>query len=279
MKKYTTVQYKVNMIRPDIAPGRLRLAFLTDLHNCENAPKNQQILDDIREADPDLILCGGDMLVGSLNTPFEAAVELLTTLVQEYPLYHALGNHESRLMRYPHQYGLMYQDYTETLMEAGVLFLDNQSELICIKGIPLQVAGLTLPQRFYRRIARDKLRAEDILDDLGEPNPKALNILLAHHPYHMEAYRNWGADLTLCGHYHGGMVRFGKHTGLLAPDVRFLDEHCHGLFDFHARITEGQVVGYDSHVVVSAGLGEHSLPIRFHNPRELVFVDLELSRK
>ena len=32
-------------------------------------------------------------------------------------------------------------------------------------------------------------------------------------------------------------------------------------------------------MIVSAGLGEHTIPIRIHNPRELILVDLVPDRK
>lgn len=279
MKKMKTTRYELNIIRPDLAPGTMRLAFLTDLHNAENGAENSNLIEAIKEAEPDIILCGGDMVVAHENTPITAARDLLLKLADEYPVYHALGNHESRLSSYPHQYGSMFEDYTKPLKDAGVVFLDNDHEVLAIKGKPVRLAGFTLQKKYYHRLKSPQLDASEIMEELGSPDPKALNILMAHHPNYMNAYTNWGADLTLCGHYHGGMVRFGKNTGLITPNLKFFNDRCCGHFTFHARITNGKVTSYDSHVIVGAGLGEHTLPIRFHNPRELVIVDINVSRE
>ena len=70
--------------------------------------------------------------------------------------------------------------------------------------------------------------------------------------------------MTLCGHYHGGVWRFGKHRGLISPDFR-LFPRAHGLFRKDGR-----------NVIISAGLGEHTIPVRIHNPRELVILELSV---
>ncbi len=317
MKKMKTTRYELNIVRPDLASERLKLAFLTDLHTCENGPENADLLAAIEEAQPDLILCGGDMLVGHQSYTDRTARELLLKLAAQYPVYHALGNHEARLQRFPHQYGPVYQEYRKALTEAGVVFLDNEQELICVHGIPLMISGYSLPKEAYTRFSRAKLDFSQIHQELGSPDPMALNILMAHTPEYMKAYTNWGADLTLCGHFHGGILRFGKHTGLISPNVKLFNRKCYGLYDFHQGNAGGRGIAenssdtcrdgsdeksrkkkdtfrssldslfagpnqrknQDSYVIVSAGLGEHSLPLRIHNPRELVIVDVNVGKE
>ncbi len=277
MKKMITSTYELNIRKPKLNQATVRLAFLSDLHNQENGPENEALLTAIREAKPDLILCGGDMMVGDINTPFDAALTFMLKLSEEYPVYHALGNHESRLKKYPHQYGPKYSEYRSALEKAGVTFLDNDRELITIKGVPFLLAGFSLPLNYYKRTHRKKLNALDIRMELGQSEKRAVNILMAHHPDHLEAYADWGADLTLCGHYHGGIIRLGEHTGLITPNIKLFNRRCVGLFEFDKKQEEGQSVSHDSYAIVSAGLGEHTLPLRFHNPRELVVADLNIS--
>ena len=76
------------------------------------------------------------------------------------------------------------------------------------------------------------------------------------------------ADLILSGHYHGGVVRLSEHYGLSSPQYLFLPPFCCG--DFHKG---------DQHMIVSAGLGEHTIPLRIHNPRELLVIDIKPSEK
>lgn len=270
--------YELNMVRPDLPEGTLKLAFLTDLHNAENGSGNSELLQAIRSAAPDLILCGGDMMVGRENLPAAVPTELLSRLAAEYPVYHGMGNHETKLKNTPQRFGTVFQEYEETLSDAGVVFLDNRQEQIAVRGIPVRIAGYTLPKEAYKRLGCLSLKAEQLNRSLGSPDPRSLNILLAHHPEYMKAYSRWGADLTLCGHYHGGMVRLGKHTGLITPNLKLFSGKCCGVFDFPA-CSAGEAEGkFTSHAIVSAGLGEHTVPIRFHDPRELVIVELHLRR-
>ncbi len=277
MKKMITSTYELNIRKSGLNQASVRLAFLSDLHNQENGAGNENLLAAIREAKPDLILCGGDMLVGDISTPIDAAKDFMLKLAEEYPIYHALGNHESRLKKYPHQFGPKYSEYKSILEKAGVNFLDNDRELITIKGIPFVLAGYSLPLHYYKRTHRKQINALDIRMELGQPEKRAVNILMAHHPDHLESYANWGADLALCGHYHGGIVRLGEHTGLITPNIKLFNRRCVGMFTFKERQEEGRIVPYDSYAIVSAGLGEHTLPLRFHNPRELVIADLHIS--
>ena len=90
---------------------------------------------------------------------------------------------------------------------------------------------------------------------------KELQILLAHNPYFSKVYFQWGADLTVSGHYHGGIVRLTEHVILASPYFHPFPRY--GAGDYHR---EGR------HLYVSAGMGEHSIPFRIHNPRELLIV-------
>lgn len=273
-----TTRYELNMHRPDLTAGTVRLAFLTDLHNVENGPENELLIQAIKAEDPDFILCGGDMLVGKKQTSPKVAIKLIQTLLEDYPVYYALGNHEARLKCHPHQYGPIYEEYYSAIHEAGVILMDNESELITVRGIPLQITGYTLPLKYYKHFKQFTLDASEITEAVGSPNPKAVNIMMGHHPHYMDSYVNWGADLTLCGHYHGGIVRIGEHTGLITPSYKLFDDKCCGKYNFKARIKEDYAVKCDSHVIVSAGLGEHTVPIRINNPRELVIVELNISK-
>lgn len=279
MKKMETTRYELNMYRPDSAPGKVRLAFLTDLHNSENGTHNETLIHAIKEAQPDLILCGGDMIVGHKNEPFTVARDLLLSLSEEYPIYHALGNHELRLKSYPHQYGPIYAEYRKALKDSGITFLDNESELISVRGIPLQITGLSITKKYFKKLKKYHMDASEITETVGEPNPHAINILLAHHPQYMDTYNNWGADLTLCGHYHGGMMRIGKHSGIITPNYKLLNNKCYGQYNYSQRISNGLTTKHNSTVIVGAGIGEHTIPVRIHNPRELVILDLNIEKK
>ena len=56
-------------------------------------------------------------------------------------------------------------------------------------------------------------------------------------------------------------MMLGKKRGAIAPDVRIFPGECGGMHQKNGCA-----------VIVSAGLGEHTIPVRIHNPRELTIV-------
>ena len=99
---------------------------------------------------------------------------------------------------------------------------------------------------------------------MGKPDPEAINILLAHNPKYGRTYFRWGADLILSGHYHGGVLRFSRHVGAISSQFIPFPKYCCGDFYKNGKC-----------MIVSAGLGEHTVPLRIHNPRELIFIEMK----
>ena len=98
---------------------------------------------------------------------------------------------------------------------------------------------------------------------LGEKDPAHFTVLLLHSPLYLDEAAEWGADLTLAGHFHGGTIRlFGR--GLMTPQYQFFYPRCQGMFSF------GEKKG-----IVSAGLGTHSVNVRLFDRPEAVLVTLK----
>ena len=98
----------------------------------------------------------------------------------------------------------------------------------------------------------------------AKPDAEKFNILLAHSPMFFREYEAWGADLTLSGHFHGGTIRIPGLGGLMTPQYQFFFPWCAGLF-------EGK---RGSKLLVSRGLGTHSINIRLNNKPQVVVVDI-----
>jgi predicted MPP superfamily phosphohydrolase len=120
-----------------------------------------------------------------------------------------------------------------------------------------------MDRTYYNRFYRGPLPVSELTDNLGKPDPAHYGILLAHHPAYRSSYASYGVDLTLSGHYHGGVVGLGAHRGLVTPDFRLFSKNCRGLF-----LTGGTCQ------IISAGTGEHTIPVRIWNRRELIITDI-----
>lgn len=260
MKKFQIKTYKIpseKIRRP------IRLAFLSDLHGSCFGEGNSRLVEAVEQAEPDLVLVGGDMMVGKPSPCLAAAESLLLALAEKFPVYYAFGNHEHRMAEDPKKYGDGFRRFCEGLRGQGVRFLRNGNMQADINGGRLSIWGWDGEQRFYRKLISPVMEDGYLDQTLGRPGGEAYHILLAHNPQFGQAYFSWGADLILSGHYHGGVCRFSENRGLIAPNFRLFPAYCCGLF------TRG-----DQHMVVSPGLGEHTVRLRVHDPRELIMIEL-----
>lgn len=240
----------------------VRLAVLADLHGLVFGNENQELFHAIETAEPDAVLVAGDMVVSSDPSTAASVTGFFCRLANRFPVFYAMGNHEYKMRMNPGT-EKQYLAYEHVLTRAGVCFLHNEHVITGLKGTDFVFYGLELPVEYYKKPKSPYPDAEYIRKLLGSPNESGISVLLAHNPKYGNAYFEWGADLTLSGHYHGGVLRFSEHYGLACPQYLFLPPFCCG--DFHKN---------GHHMLVSAGLGEHTVPVRIHNPRELIFAEL-----
>lgn len=239
-----------------------RFVFLSDLHNKEYGPDNEGLLKEIALLQPDFVLLGGDMMTASPGASFRKASHFVAECAKKYPVYYALGNHEYRARCYPETYGTMYADYLESLKDCRITFLDNESCFLEEYGIRL--TGLSIRRKYYKRFARRKLDAGYLQETIGKASPFSFQILLAHNPEFFPDYAAWKPDLVLAGHVHGGVVRIPGIGGLVSPSLLPLPHYDGGLYE------EGK-----SRMIISRGLGMHTVPVRVFNPGELIVVELQ----
>ena len=67
----------------------------------------------------------------------------------------------------------------------------------------------------------------------------------------------------MSGHLHGGIARLPYLGGVVSPDPELFPRYDHGIYENGA-----------AKMIVSAGLGTHSVNLRVNNPPELVIVDI-----
>lgn len=243
-----------------------RFVFLSDLHNKEYGPGNEKLLSAIDACHPDAVLIGGDVLTAAPGERVEPAAEFVGRLAEKYLIYYANGNHEQRLELYPGTYGDMGQKYEVLLKEAGVKRLVNAAE--CNAEYGVEIIGCQINRKFYKRFKK-VLMKEGYLDRILPKKTEGMyTILLAHNPDYFPAYKAWGADLTLSGHAHGGVMRLPYFGGVLGTNFRFFPKYDGGKF-----VEDGKVM------IVSRGLGAHTIPIRVFNPAELVEIVIKKETK
>lgn len=238
-----------------------RILFLSDLHNHQFGEDNCRLLDAVDRINPDLILVGGDMLVSKGTAETSVPLKLMEALAAKYPVICGNGNHENRMRLERSVYGLQYEAYTNSLKSLGVTVLEDGTEPF---GDDLAVTGMDLEPRFYQKFSRQILTKEEIEKKVGKADKERFQILLCHSPLYFRGCVDWGADLTLSGHFHGGTIRLPLLGGVMTPQFQFFHPYCAGFFEMNEK-----------YMIVSRGLGTHSINIRLNNKPQLVVVDLK----
>ena len=245
-----------------------KILFLSDLHSKEYGTDNCKLLASAKEAKPNIILVGGDMIIGRIAGYNEKTVEFIKELSKIAPVYYALGNHEQRMQEEKELYGDLYEQYVSALVDAEVHFLINKTQSIVEENI--NITGLNIPMVAYEKLKKyDKYSVQDMEAVIGEmKDDTKYNVLLAHNPTYMSIYKQWGADLILAGHFHGCAVRIPGIGGIISPQFHFLPKYSGGCYK-----------SKDKNVIVSRGLGEHTIKVRIFNMPELIVLNLVKEQK
>lgn len=260
---FRVTHYHISNRKLEGLKSEKKIVFLSDLHNYTYGRENQKLLAAVRRENPDLVLVGGDMLIGAKRVWMEHAITFMQAIAKEYPVYCANGNHEQRMKLYPETFGATYQQYKEAICRAGVILLENETAMVTLDNMKVAICGLEIPPMAYAKFQKTSLTLEEVVQEVGCVPTDAYSILLAHNPKYMQVYAGWGADMVLSGHYHGGVVRVPGLGGLITP------QGC--LFPKHSG--EHKKIG-TCDAIVSKGLGVHTMRIRFLNPAEMLVLHL-----
>ncbi len=231
-----------------------RIVLLSDLHMRDYGEKLPELIGDQK---PDIIVMTGDFLnvrtdeTEGLQT--EKLRPLLIELIMIAPCYFVSGNHEWAS-------GEM-TELAEMLDGLGIKYLRNEFVLLEKGGDSIVLAGVEDPNG-----PADMMKPDELADIIAENYPDKYKMLLAHRNDWMTKYPDLPVDTILCGHAHGGIVRFPFVGGVFSTDRSFFPKYDAGVYN------EG---GYD--MVLSRGLGEYMILPRFLNNPEVVTVVLKKS--
>lgn len=258
--RFVTIHYSI--ASPKLRK-KCRIIMLSDLHNKEYGAGNERLLQAIHAQSPDLILIAGDMLTANEEkTKYEVPLHLIRELSKTYPIYYGMGNHEYRVKVYKDAYGDKYEQYTTELKKCGVRLLEN--ERIFLSEYNIEICGLEIERRYYKRLCLNEMDEKYIESLLGKSRQDCMEILIGHNPDYFKQYAQWGADVTLSGHVHGGVMRIPFLGGVISPAIRLFPKYDGGIFKEYSKT-----------MILGRGLGMHTIPIRIWNPAELIVIDLE----
>lgn len=224
----------------------LRIVHLSDLHNKSFGKNQANLIDKVKNENPDLVLITGD-IVDRNSKNADNALSLAEELTKFTKVYYVSGNHETS--------GSQFKSLKEGLEERDVIILDDKQSTISIGSDVINLWGIsnnslaTLPYDYDKYTSLDNTE---------------FNMLIAHKPEYLEDYQNIGFDLGFAGHAHGGQIRIPFiNQGIIAPGQ--------GLFP---KYTEGINTIDDFSLIISRGLGNSGFPLRLFNRPEVIVVTL-----
>ena len=250
-------EYEIVSDRIPEAFAGFRIAQVSDLHNKDFGEGYGQLLTLLSEINPDIIVVTGD-LIDSRQTDLDVALEFAWQAGKIARVYYVSGNHEARVPE--------YEDLKTGLVKAGVVILENQKVQITREGESITLMGIDDPSFQEDYLFGDSESvARQAIENLQNESD-GYTILLSHRPELFDLFVETEMDLVFSGHAHGGQFRLPFVGGLVAPNQGFFPKYDAGLF------SEGS-----TNMIVSRGVGNSIIPIRFNNRSEIIVATLCVS--
>jgi len=237
----TITRYKLK----DKQIKKLKIVFVGDYHIKPNQEKRlKKVVQQINNQKPDIVLSTGDFVSGhkSKSTmPIEDIVEGLKNIKSKYGFFTVLGNHD---------WHVNGEKISKILEENGIKVLANNNTAIIINGQKLYIAGVEDLQT----------RTPKIPEAIS--NAKSPVILLSHSPDIFPQVPG-EVNLTLAGHVHGGQVRLPFIGATIIPSK------------YGNKYAQGLIKENNKKMIVTRGIGNSILNIRFNCIPEIVVIEFE----
>lgn len=228
-----------------------KIILLTDLHNRDITEKLVKI---VNEENPNIIVMSGDMInekVDGFDNFFNLCEEL-----KDKTIYYVFGNHEENMS------DEKQNEFIEKIKEkTNVILLNNDKVQL---DDSFTIYGFSHQVKYYLASTKEKIDLNYIEERIGKIDINKFNLLISHDPLLYNLYSEYGFDMVLSGHLHGGIINIPFVGGLLSPDFTFFPKYYKGV----------NKIG-NTNLVISRGLGYgYMIPIRVFNRGEVVIINL-----
>jgi predicted MPP superfamily phosphohydrolase len=224
----------------------LKILQITDLHmsNSISVKKLKEYCEEMSAEKADVVFLTGDIFdQHTSKEDMEEATKILGSISNTLGIYYVYGNHDGG--------GTAFnaQDIRDSFKEHGVRVLEDTTVMI---GDLIMVGRKDA--RFHND-NEDRKTSQELLQYL--PKDKYL-IVLDHQPLDIEENAQWGVDLQLAGHTHGGQIfPMGPVEALLTGGLIY-----------------GERTIGDYHAITSSGISGWGYPIRTGASSEYVIINI-----
>lgn len=249
-----TVKVSETEIQSNKITSPFRIAVMSDYHAEVYGIKPETIIKKLDKIAPDAVFYLGDMYSRDAEQEnIDLAVKLMADTVSAgYTVFFVPGEHDTSL------------NYLNSVMQSGVNVMNYRTSTVNINGNNIRIYGID--NAFFSDTFN--LANEFTLDE------NCYNILLAHIPMY-EYYKNFGADLTLCGDTHGGIIQipFDRGPVYYSATDEWFPEIKNRRDDIYDKGLFSMFDGY-KYMFITSGLGNSPAPVRLNNRPEIAVIQL-----
>ena len=233
-----------------------KIVHISDLHNKEFEKSQKNVINKIKETNPDIIVITGD-IIDSYDTNVKISADFINGISKIAPVYYVPGNHESRILD-------DYISLKTQMQTAGVHVLENECITISKGNDKINIIGMNDPSFEYLKLT-GTTDEEIVVNNLSvlTKNLNGYTILLSHRPELIDTYASFNINLVFSGHAHGGQVRIPFVGGVIAPNQGLFPKYTSGLHEVK-----------NTKMIISRGLGNSAFPFRINNRPEIVVANL-----
>lgn len=221
----------------------LKVVLVGDYHIKPNQEKRlSRVIKLVNEQNADIVLSVGDFVAGHeecMTMPIEKIAQELSKVKSKYGFYAVLGNHD---------WWIDGDKITAGLNKNKINVLANSNVKLNISNKIIYLAGV-----------EDKMTRIPNLSQALK-NTKQPVILLTHSPDVFPKIPQ-NVNITLAGHLHGGQVRLPFIGALIVPS------------DYGDKYSQGLIEENNKKMIVTKGIGNSILPIRFNCVPEIVVIN------
>jgi predicted MPP superfamily phosphohydrolase len=224
----------------------IEIVHLSDFHSKNFGQKEKEVLENLRQLNPDFIFITGDF-VDWTTKDLKSCQGFWQELSENHlgKVFGVLGNHDHR---HPKRKTLK-----NLLKESGIEILANEAKKVEKNGDFIHLIGIDDPHEGY----------DDIKKAMAEIDNDNLKILIAHSPEIFKKIKGKDIDLVLVGHTHGGQINIPFLTDFLLP-LKYDRKYKSGLFKENS-----------TYLYVNRGIGTTFISLRFNSFPEITLITLK----
>ncbi|RXT13609.1 metallophosphoesterase [Ammoniphilus sp. CFH 90114] len=232
--------------------GEMKVLHLSDLHMENLSISPEQLYNDLKNEEIDLIALTGDYLDRARSIPkFMEYIKVLKRLPVKHGIYAVFGNHDYVLKKPD------FERMKEAMIQEGIHVLINETRKIKHAGKTINIVGID--DHFTRR--------SDIEEAYNEVTDGVV-LVLTHDPNIVLNMKKYHYDYLLSGHFHGGQIHYPRafHLAKMGKLPRM-------------NMIKGLHFHDEKAFYISEGLGQTGFNIRLRSRPEITLHTLTSSYK